>query len=104
MGSGDNSGVRRDQLVTIGDLENFKQQLVAEISLLLNEKGKLQGKRWLRSSEVRQLLGISSGTLQNFRVNGTLSHTKVGGIVFYQYDEIASLMEGRKVNKNNGNG
>jgi hypothetical protein len=38
------------------------------------------------------MLGISSGTLQNLRVNRTLSYTKIGGIVFYRYDDIARLL------------
>lgn len=88
------SGVLRDQLVTIGDLEQVKQELLKEIKSLLESVGSLtHSKQWLRSSEVRRMLGISAGTLQNFRVNGTLSHTKVGGIVFYKSDEIARLLE-----------
>lgn len=74
------TGILRDQIVTIGDLEDFKKTLLQEIKTLLQEYNGQPLKQWLRSSEVRKMLGISSGTLQNFRVNRTLAYTKVGGI------------------------
>lgn len=51
-------------------------------------------KEWLKSYEVRKLLGISAGTLQNLRLNGTLPYTKIGGLMYYRYEEIRKLMEG----------
>lgn len=85
--------VFRDQLITIGDLENFKTNLLQEIKDLLQESSPTSVKKWLKSSEVKKLLGISTGTLQNLRVNGTLSYSKVGGIIFYDYADIVKLIE-----------
>jgi len=51
-------------------------------------------KKFLRSTEVRKMLGISVGTLQNLRVNGTLPYTKVGGIIFYDQKDIAKMLNG----------
>jgi isocitrate dehydrogenase kinase/phosphatase len=42
---------------------------------------------------VRKLLGISPGTLQNLRINGTLPYTKIGGVLFYDYEEIKLMIE-----------
>jgi len=90
----DNSnGINRDQLITLGDLEKLKNELLSAIKLMLEGSNHQHIKQWLRSSEVRKMLGVSPGTLQNFRVNGTLSYTKLGGIVFYKYDEIVKLLE-----------
>ena len=50
-------------------------------------------KKRLKSPEVRELLGISPGTLQNLRVNGTLPFTKVRGMVYYQSDDILKMLE-----------
>lgn len=83
----------RDQLLTIGDLRDFKSELFSEIRNLITESKDQPAKQWLRSSEVRKMLGVSPGTLQNLRVNGTLNYTKVGGIVFYKYEEIVKLLE-----------
>ena len=53
-------------------------------------------KKWLKSPEVRELLGISPGTLQNLRMNGTLPFTKVGGVVYYQSDDILKMLEANR--------
>lgn len=89
------SAIYRDQLITLGDLESFKFSLVEEIKQLLQESSGQPARQWLKSTEVRKMLGISPGTLQNLRLNGTLPFTKIGGIVFYRYDDIARLLNSR---------
>ncbi|WP_370362918.1 hypothetical protein [Mucilaginibacter flavidus] len=42
------------------------------------------------------MLKISPGTLQNLRVNGTRTFTKIGGIMYYKYEDILKMMEGNK--------
>ena len=71
--------------------------LINEINISKKEE---QPKKWLKSSEVKSLLRISPGTLQNLRINGTLTYTKIGGIIFYSYEEILKVMEQNKVNRN----
>ncbi|RAW01099.1 helix-turn-helix domain-containing protein [Pseudochryseolinea flava] len=88
--------IRRDELVTIGDLELFKQELVSALKQLLNNGQGTQIKPWLRSSEVRKMLSISHGTLQTLRINGTIPFTKIGGIVFYRYDDIVELLNSQR--------
>lgn len=79
------------QLLTQADLEDFKKDLLQEIKALIHpERG--QSKQWLKSVEVRKLLNISSGTLQNLRINGMLSYTKVGGILYYKYADLLKLL------------
>lgn len=85
--------INRDQLLTVGDLEIFKESLIQEIKNLLANVTAAPAKKWLKSSEVKKLLGISTGTLQSLRVNGTLSHSKIGGTAYYNYDEIAKLLK-----------
>lgn len=82
-------------LLTREDLELFKQDLIREISALIKPQNQ-DVKQWLRSVEVRKLLHISPGTLQNFRVNGTLTFTKVGGIFYYKYEDIVNVLEKKK--------
>jgi hypothetical protein len=79
-------------IITKDDLELFKEDLIREITSLIKPQTS-DVKQWLRSIEVRTLLKISPATLQNFRVNGTLSFTKVGGIFFYKYDDILKVLE-----------
>ncbi len=84
------------ELLTKEDLKQFKQELFAELKELFTSGAQSQTKKWLKSPEVRKLLSISPGTLQNLRINGTLAFSKVGGIIFYSYDDIQKLLEKNK--------
>lgn len=83
----------RNQLLTIGDLEDFKAELIGELTNLLKSKSDQGVKQWLRSSEVRKMLGVSPGTLQNLRISRKLSFSKIGCIVFYKYEDVIRLLE-----------
>jgi hypothetical protein len=85
--------IYRDQLITLGDLEQFKMDLLNELVRILQQPHQTQSKTWLKSSEVRKLLSISPGTLQNLRVNGTLPFSKIGSIVYYKQEDIFKLLE-----------
>ena len=78
-------------IITKEDLQQFKVELLEGIKELLKGKATEQ-KLWLRTSEVKKLLNISSGTLQNLRINGTLSYSKVGGTLYYNYKDIEKLL------------
>ncbi|WP_317047208.1 helix-turn-helix domain-containing protein [Pedobacter namyangjuensis] len=81
-------------LVTVEDLQQLKIELIEEIrKSRKQEESKMESKQWLRSSEVRHLLKISPGTLQNLRIKGTLPHDKIGGIFYYAYSDVAGLLE-----------
>ena len=79
-------------ILTTEDLMEFKQELLEEFKKLLNHQGSISHKRWLKSTEVMDLLKISPGTLQNFRINGTIPYTKMGGILFYDSEEINKIL------------
>ena len=54
----------RDQLVTLGDVQQFRDGLLNDLKQLLPLKHPVAEKKWLKSHEVRKLLKISPGTLQ----------------------------------------
>ena len=83
-------------IITTEDLHDFKMELLDGIKNLLNNRSS-QTKKWLKSPEVRDLLGISPGTLQNLRINGTLPYTKIGGVLYYDYQEIMQVLEKNRV-------
>lgn len=85
------------QIITIEDLNEFRNLLLNDLKEIINSKPQ-QSKQWLKSNEVRKLLNISPGTLQNLRINGTLSYTKIGGIIYYNHADIDKLLNGNKVN------
>lgn len=87
------------KIITPEDLNEFKNDLLSGIKEIMNHQPDKNHKKWLKSPEVRELLSISPGTLQNLRINGTLPYTKIGGVIYYDYDEIMRILEDNSVNK-----
>jgi hypothetical protein len=81
------------ELITREDLKQFKNEMLTEMKHLF-KPGQGQSKQWLKSYEVRKLLNISPGTIQNLRINGTLRYTKIGGLLYYKLEDIEKLLEG----------
>jgi len=88
--------VMATEIITTDDLREFKIELLTELKKMLNEQRGQPAKKWLKSYEVKKLLSISPGTLQNLRVNGTLPFTKIGGQMFYDYEDIRKMLEPTK--------
>lgn len=84
-------------IITTDDLREFKFELLNDIKKLLTKQASGKLKKYLKSSEVMKLLQISPGTLQNLRINGTLPYTKVGGIIFYDSDELQEVMLSNRI-------
>ena len=79
------------EIITKEDLEHLGPDCLNDLKTLLSERENKVEKQW-RSSEVRKLLKISSGTLQSLRINGILHPSKIGGIIYYKEDEIQTLL------------
>ena len=84
-------------IITTDDLREFKMELLDDIKKLLSKQSSGTLKKYLKSSEVMELLQVSPGTLQNLRINGTLPYTKVGGIIYYDAAEIQNVMDANRV-------
>ena len=76
-------------IITTDDLRDFKMELLDDIKKLL-----IQTSRWKDSKNTSNLLRLWTcfklvrEHLQNLRINGTLPYTKVGGIIYYDTEEI----------------
>lgn len=80
------------EIITKEDLQLLKTELLAEIRQLIGKDKRQIEEPWLRSYQVRRLLNVSSGTLQNLRIQGLLSYTKVGGTLFYKREDIDTML------------
>jgi hypothetical protein len=81
-------------LITREDLQKFKAELFAELKQLNITTGDASpAKKWMKSAEVREMLDISPGTLQNLRINGMLRFTKIGSLMFYKREDIEKILE-----------
>ncbi|HEX2534001.1 MAG TPA: helix-turn-helix domain-containing protein [Chitinophagaceae bacterium] len=80
------------EVITREDLQSFRQQLLQDLTALLNRSASASAPQWLRSREVRARLKISSGTLQTLRTTGRLTPSKVGGTYYYKWEEVEALL------------
>jgi hypothetical protein len=80
------------EIITKDDLQDFRLQIIGDIKVLLQAKPD-GSKKWLKSAEVRRMLGISPNTLQNLRINGTLRYSRVGGMLYYKLEDINKVLE-----------
>jgi len=89
------------EIITVEDLEKFEERILESFKALIDEKIRPQAKeekKLLKSHSVQRMLNISAGTLQNLRVNGTIPYSKVGGIIFYEKEDILKVLEENKRN------
>ncbi|MFS4416678.1 helix-turn-helix domain-containing protein [Maribacter sp. 2307ULW6-5] len=87
------------KIATTEDLMDLKLELLDEIRTLLTANSVGAPKRFLKSSEVMELLKISQGTLQNLRINGTLPYSKVGGVLLYDWEQIQQVISDNRVDR-----
>lgn len=83
------------EFITKEDFEQFKLELLTELRRPGRKLHKQsEQKEWLKSHEVIKLMSISLGTLQNLRNKGLLKFNKVGGLMYYKYEDVLTLVEG----------
>lgn len=86
----------RDRLITLRDLREFKEEIILEI----RKKNSLTDrKKWLKTKDVRKLLGLSGGTLQSMRNKNEITFSRVGRNIYYLESDVHTMLENRS-NKN----
>jgi len=80
------------EIITTDDLREFKIELLDEIKKLLKSSSTAGTKKYLKSSEMKRMFNVTSGTLQTLRINGTLPYTKIGSLIFYDAEEINKVL------------
>ncbi|MDQ6479987.1 helix-turn-helix domain-containing protein [Dyadobacter sp. LHD-138] len=85
-----------NQLVTTVDLENFKVDMLDAIRKMIKTDQGLPAKKWLKSSEVRKMLDISPGKLHMLRASRKLAFMRLGGIIYYDREDIIKMFESNK--------
>ncbi len=85
------------EILTTDDLREFKKELLDDLKDIIKAISQQPNRQFLKSPQVKQMMGISAGTLANLRVNGTLPFSKIGGVILYDYDEIIKVIDENKV-------
>lgn len=78
------------EVITTEDLASFRLQLLKDIENLLEIK---KNKKWLKTSEVLELLDMSDVTLQTLRNKGIIPFRKLGAICYYNVDELDEALK-----------
>lgn len=84
-------------IITMDDLIQFKEDLIQELKQLFRNSQNNSNEQWIKTPELKKMLKISHGTLQNLRINGTIPYTKIGGIIYYNKQEILKIIESNKI-------
>jgi len=85
------------EVITKEDLQVFRIQLLDDFKrIFASTQTKEERPEWLKSGEVRKMLNVSPGTLQNLRVNGKLHPKKISGSWYYSLVEIKELFRESK--------
>lgn len=87
------------RLATIADLEEFKRQFFEEFRRVIGAGQSKPQKSWLKSSDVRKMLGISAGKLQTMRSCRQITFTRIGGVIYYEQSEIEQMLFQAKVER-----
>ena len=85
------------ELVTKEDLQCFRMQLLEDLYKAIERHlNRDYEHEWLKSADLRKMLRVSDGTLQNLRISGKLKPVKIEGTWYYNRAEVLGLFERRK--------
>ena len=81
------------QIATIDALQRLKKEIIDEMRLLIQPDNGNTSVKYLKSSQVCNLLKISNEKLKDMRNRGQIPFAKIGGMFFYRADDIAIMIE-----------
>jgi len=84
-------------IITTDDLREFKAELCEQIKEIIQCKtGPTNQKRFLKTSELQEALGLSPSTIHQLRIMRILPYTKINGVIFYDWEDIVVMMQKNK--------
>lgn len=78
------------EILTKADLDNFKVELLAEIQKMILKPELPES--FLKSKDVKRLLGCNDSTLQYYRESGAIPFKKMGGTYYYPKEALNALL------------
>jgi len=86
--------MNRNDLPTVAELYDLEERLYNRILSLLESS---KPKTWVRTPELKKILGVTDSTAQYLRNTGALPCSKIRGTYYYKYDDVMDLLERNKV-------
>lgn len=93
-----NTDIPHSRPVTLHDLVELKTELILELHRVFQKHNGQPHKKWLKTKEVSKILGVSITTLLTLRNNKVLPYTRMGGVLYYDYEDIQAVMDKLKNN------
>jgi len=82
------------EIITKADLNELKRQIVTEVvQKLKQEFNGVSEKEYLKTMEVKKILGCSDSKLEAMRRSGKLPFTKLQGTIYYNKEDVYKLFE-----------
>lgn len=82
------------EMLTKGDLEEFRIRLLSDLKKIVEEMQQFDHSvEWLKSGDLRKMLKVSDGTLQNLRIRGRLKPVRIEGTWYYNKSEVMDLFK-----------
>jgi len=84
-------------IITTDDLREFKTELIEQLKDIIGaSQGTAGQKRFLKTSELQEALGLSPSTIHQLRYMRILPYTKVNGVIFFDWEDIVAMMQKNK--------
>jgi hypothetical protein len=84
-----------NDMVTKEDLRQFGLELLGNINTLITQMKEVQGEivdhEWIKSKQVRLLMNMSPGSVQNLRVTQKVRFKKILGSYYYNKVDLLKL-------------
>ncbi|MBD8389363.1 helix-turn-helix domain-containing protein [Dysgonomonas sp. BGC7] len=84
------------QILTYEDFKEFEAKVLKEFEGIKKVLPSISPKKWLRSSDIKKLLGVSHGKLQTMRNNKEIPFTLIGGTIFYSLEDVNKMLDAKK--------
>jgi len=81
------------QKIILNQLKYLREEFLDELLDVLEHRRTTPRRRWLKSHEVRRMLGVSPNTLHKLRIKKMLPYSRIEGIIFYDFYDVVYLLE-----------
>ena len=79
-----------NELLTRKDLFEVEERISKKLDQLKNQDYGTM--KWLRTSDVSKMLGLSPSSIQSLRISGILPFSKVNGTLFYKPKDVEEMV------------
>ena len=88
--------------LTKNDFSEIKETLAELASQIKTiKKSSPLSEQWLDNQDLCELLHVSKRTLQNYRDNGVIPFSQIGGKIYYKATDVEKLLNKHYVNPKN---